>query len=183
MMPANSFQCLADLSENSVRLAVKQNRTIQKKPFGVAADAETLPFADNSFDLVTCAGSLSYFHPNQGALEIRRVLKPGGYFICVDSLNHNWIYRVNRWVHYLLGRRTRSTLKRIPTEPTLNIFAGQIGTMLHVSYHGIFLFLKPLLEIWFSKKKLTRYLVKADQKYPFLKHWSFKFVMVTQKIR
>ena len=34
-------------------------------------------------------------------LEIHRVLKKNGIFICVDSLNNNLIYRVNRWFHYI----------------------------------------------------------------------------------
>lgn len=42
-------------------------------------DAEHLEFSDNSFDAVTCAFSLFFFHSMQAALnEMRRVLKPGG---------------------------------------------------------------------------------------------------------
>lgn len=42
-------------------------------------DAERLEFPTNSFDVVTCAFSLFFFHLLQTALsEMRRVLKPGG---------------------------------------------------------------------------------------------------------
>ena len=76
---------------------------------------EDIPFEDNSFDVVASADSLSYCDPDLVDAEIRRVLRPGGIFICVDSLNHNPIYRFNRWVHYLTGKRTKSTIVRMPT--------------------------------------------------------------------
>lgn len=41
--------------------------------------AETLPFGDGHFDLVTCMGSLEHFLDQPGALrEMRRVMRPGG---------------------------------------------------------------------------------------------------------
>jgi len=81
----------------------------------IVCDIEDLPFPKHSFDVVACAGGLSY-GDNQLVLQhIYRVLKPGGYFICVDSLNHSPIYRANRFFHYLRGKRTLSTLKRMTT--------------------------------------------------------------------
>ncbi len=51
------------------------------------ADAEQLPFADNSFDRVTCRIAPHHF-PNiaQAVREITRVLKPGGIFLLIDSI-------------------------------------------------------------------------------------------------
>ncbi|MCA9833748.1 MAG: class I SAM-dependent methyltransferase [Thermomicrobiales bacterium] len=50
------------------------------------ADAEELPFADDSFDIVTCRIAPHHF-PNPAAFiaEVARVLKPGGQFLLVDS--------------------------------------------------------------------------------------------------
>lgn len=50
------------------------------------ADAEQLPFADNSFDRVTCRIAPHHF-PDVGKAvhEIARVLKPGGLFLVIDS--------------------------------------------------------------------------------------------------
>lgn len=48
------------------------------------ADAEALPFADASFDAVTCRFGVMLFPNTQQALgEIRRVLKPGGQFVAM----------------------------------------------------------------------------------------------------
>ncbi|MEX2496037.1 MAG: methyltransferase domain-containing protein [Woeseia sp.] len=44
--------------------------------------AESLPFDDQSFDLVTCMGSLEHFLDKPKALqEMRRVAKPGAFFV------------------------------------------------------------------------------------------------------
>ncbi len=52
------------------------------------ADAVNLPFADNSFDAVTCQTVLIHIENPQDALrEMKRVLKPGGILICAEPNN------------------------------------------------------------------------------------------------
>ncbi len=52
----------------------------------VAADAEALPFADRSFDLVTCRIAPHHFaHLEAAVREVARVLRPGGLFLLEDS--------------------------------------------------------------------------------------------------
>ena len=47
-----------------------------------AGPAEALPQADNTFDMVTCMGSLEHFVDKPAALaQMRRVTKPGGRFL------------------------------------------------------------------------------------------------------
>jgi demethylmenaquinone methyltransferase/2-methoxy-6-polyprenyl-1,4-benzoquinol methylase len=51
----------------------------------LAADAERLPFADRSFDLYTIAFGLRNVTRYAAALaEARRVLRPGGHFMCLE---------------------------------------------------------------------------------------------------
>jgi SAM-dependent methyltransferase len=53
----------------------------------VRADAEMLPFADATFDLVTCRIAPHHFLDiPRFALEVRRVLKTGGTFALVDNI-------------------------------------------------------------------------------------------------
>ena len=88
---------------------------------------EFLPFASGSFDLVAMAGSLSYGDNDRVLRELHRVLRSGGTLVCVDSLNHNPIYRFNRWVHYRFGERSRSTLQRMPTLGLLEQYQAAFG--------------------------------------------------------
>lgn len=53
----------------------------------VLADVEALPFADGSFDAVTCRIAPHHFLDVRRALrEVARVLRPGGRFVVVDNL-------------------------------------------------------------------------------------------------
>ncbi len=50
------------------------------------ADAEALPFADESFEIVTCRIAPHHFpHPDRFIAEAARVLVPGGRFLLVDT--------------------------------------------------------------------------------------------------
>jgi ubiquinone/menaquinone biosynthesis C-methylase UbiE len=52
------------------------------------ADAHILPFASNSFSLVTCRIAPHHFYDVAKAMrEVARVLKPGGRFVLEDSLS------------------------------------------------------------------------------------------------
>lgn len=49
------------------------------------ANAESLPFEDNTFDAVTCAfGVRNFVHLEQGLNEMLRVLKPGGTMVILE---------------------------------------------------------------------------------------------------
>jgi ubiquinone/menaquinone biosynthesis C-methylase UbiE len=51
------------------------------------ADAENLPFANESFDVVTCRIAPHHFHHiDQFLAEVRRTLVPGGLFLLEDSV-------------------------------------------------------------------------------------------------
>lgn len=53
----------------------------------VIADAERLPFLDDSFELVTCRIAAHHFpNPQQFIKEVERVLKPGGLFLLIDNV-------------------------------------------------------------------------------------------------
>lgn len=58
----------------------------------VRGDAERLPFADASFDVLTCCNSFHHY-PHQAAAirDFRRVLRPGGMLVLIDGFRDNVI--------------------------------------------------------------------------------------------
>ncbi|NLX21008.1 MAG: class I SAM-dependent methyltransferase [Phycisphaerae bacterium] len=56
----------------------------------VTADSEHLPFADGSFDVVTCSNSFHHYPHQQAVIhDIRRVLRPGGRLLLIDGFRDN----------------------------------------------------------------------------------------------
>lgn len=98
----------------------------------IAGEAEALPFCDASLDLVSISfGLRNATRPEAALKEIRRVLKPGGRFVCLEfSRPHFWlkpfydlysflvIPRLGAWVagqpsayHYLV-----ESIRRFPNQ-------------------------------------------------------------------
>jgi demethylmenaquinone methyltransferase/2-methoxy-6-polyprenyl-1,4-benzoquinol methylase len=76
-----------DLTEDMLR--VGRDRAVDSGRFGplcwVCGDAETLPLPDACFDAYTIAfGLRNVTHIDRALAEARRVLKPGGRFLCLE---------------------------------------------------------------------------------------------------
>ena len=143
------------------------------------ADIENLPFESEKFDYVTCAGSLSYGEKTVVIKEIMRVLRKNGKLICVDSLNHNPIYKLNRFIQYIFNKRSHMTIRNMPDQKTLSL----IGSMFRshdIKFFGSItwfgLFLKPIL----GDKKAAKFISFIDRLIN-TKKSSFKFVLVATK--
>jgi ubiquinone/menaquinone biosynthesis C-methylase UbiE len=95
--------------------------------------AESLPFADASFDYVTCMGALLYFKDaNKAAAEIRRVLRPGGRLL-VRTINRRNLYRVVR------GRNIDPATNNAYTPDELTDFLTQSGFTVRQHFtHGLY---------------------------------------------
>lgn len=66
----------------------------------VTADAEALPFADQSFDAIFCKGCLHHTRDHIAFLaNCRRALSPDGVFVLSEPCNDNFMIR---WARFLL---------------------------------------------------------------------------------
>jgi len=144
----------------------------------VVADMEFLPFETDSFDVVASAGSLSYGAPALVNAEIQRVLRPGGIFVCVDSLNHNPAYRINRWLHYKRGERTRNTLLFMPTKERIQSLSQGFKSA-DIRYFGAVSYLMPLLARLVGQIHAARFSDVIDRLIH-VRSSAFKFVMVAR---
>jgi ubiquinone/menaquinone biosynthesis C-methylase UbiE len=71
------------------------------------ADAEALPFEDNSFDTVVCALSLCAIPDHARAIsEMARVLKPGGKLLLLDHIGSRWwpVWAIQRFIELFTAR-------------------------------------------------------------------------------
>ncbi len=150
LMQTGAQVTASDISPNSLSLLKQQFKNVPGSLKTEVADMENLPFDNFSFDVIACAGSLSYGDPILVDAEIRRVLRPGGMLICVDSLNHNPIYRANRWLHYMRGNRSKSTLKRMPDLARIEAL-GEGFSSLNVRYFGSMSFAMPVVARFFGE--------------------------------
>lgn len=73
-----------DFSEEMLDIARYKCQAFPDVSFQVSS-AETLPFAESSFDVIVCASAFHYFeHPSTALEEMRRVLKNDGRVIILD---------------------------------------------------------------------------------------------------
>ncbi len=164
----------SDISSHSLMLLNQRIKGITTQ----VADIESLPFESETFDVVTMAGSLSYGDPALVDAEIRRVLRASGIFLCVDSLNHNPVYRLNRWLHYKRGERTKNTLLYMPTmERIQSISRGFKST--EVRYFGAVSYMMPVLAHIIGQSRAAQFSDLVDN-LVHVQRSAFKFVLVAR---
>ena len=93
-----------DLTPNAVKITKQLFKTFNLKGKFLVADAEKLPFKNNSFDLVYSHGVLHHTpHTSRAIREVYRVLKPGGQAIIMLYYKHSFHYLVDICIYrYLL---------------------------------------------------------------------------------
>ncbi|MFH5231983.1 class I SAM-dependent methyltransferase [Antrihabitans spumae] len=100
---------VTDLSPGMVKVALRNAESLALPVDGRVADAETIPYEDNTFDLVVGHAVLHHIPDVEQALrEVLRVLKPGGRFVFAGEPTTIGDFYA-RW----LGRITWETTTRI----------------------------------------------------------------------
>jgi ubiquinone/menaquinone biosynthesis C-methylase UbiE len=93
--PSADITCF-DLSHEMLRRA--RNRLKSSRPRYIVADMTRLPFADNSFDCVTCGYVLEHLpDPHPGLAELSRVMQPGARMLLLateDTFSGAWTSRM-----------------------------------------------------------------------------------------
>ena len=90
----------ADFCEEMLNRARKKNDHHYSNLSYILSNAKKLPFPDNTFDAVTVAFGMRNIPDTIPALqEIKRVLKPGGKFICLELTKPHvrWFLSLYQW--------------------------------------------------------------------------------------
>ncbi len=90
VLPASVHVTGVDREESSLKQAYERahQQGLSERFQYCAGDATSLPFPDNTFDMVTCQTVLIHLkNPIDGIKEMLRVLKPGGIFLAAEPNN------------------------------------------------------------------------------------------------
>ena len=174
----SDVHCL-DISKISNKINQKKNKSY-KNLTTHEGDIERMPFPDNHFDFIVNAGSLSYGKKILVKNEILRILKDGGCFMAVDSLNNSPIYKFNRFIRYLLRNRSKMTLVNMWNINDLNQFSKYFESS-EVQFFGIISWIEPILSRFMGKEKFISLSRRVD-KISYLNFLSFKFVFIGKKL-
>ena len=99
-LPEDMRLTLTDLSPGMVQVALRNAGSLRLDVDGRVADAERIPYDDDSFDLVVGHAVLHHIPDVPAALrEVLRVLRPGGRFVFAGEPT-----RVGDWYARHLGR-------------------------------------------------------------------------------
>jgi SAM-dependent methyltransferase len=147
-----------DISFHNVRSVVMAGG------LGVVADMESLPFRDNTFDVVYGFGILHHLgHIRKGVSEAARVSKKGG---CIGfGAENNGFCPLNYALSFVYGNwKIEKGFYRI--RPTLlrKIFQESRITDIKISHHGMVIYglgriiyrLTSRMEVWFTAFKLLK---------------------------
>lgn len=102
---------ITDLSPKMVEVALRNGAELDLRVDGTATDAETLPYDDDTFDLV-CGHAVLHHIPDldQALREVLRVLKPGGRFVFAGEPTERGDFVARRLSHltWLAAKRVTS---------------------------------------------------------------------------
>ncbi len=127
-MLADKYNCQAtgiDLSNEYIRTAKELSKLVRldSKTSFVQGDATSLPFDDNTFDVVWTQ-HVQMNIPDKEKLysEISRVLKPGGHFLYYDILK-----KADGEVNYPMPWASTPDMSFLFKETDMNVFLTQFG--------------------------------------------------------
>lgn len=114
----------------------------------VEAPAESLPFAEATFDHVACRVAAHHFScPASFVMEAARVLKPGGFFLLIDGTVEDGYPTAEAWAHEVEKRRDPTHGRLIRPSQWIHL-TGHVG--LPTVHQEIFPLQQPDLEWYFE---------------------------------
>lgn len=168
-----------DISSVSVDVA---NKIVTSKKINASyrvMDCEKMEFENNKFDVILDFGSFSSLDMDKAVTEIVRILKPEGALVAIETLGHNPVTNLKRWLNVLRGKRTRWAAGHIMKMRDWKKIAENFSSckIYYFGFHVIFL--GPFSR--FCPDFILRYFEAIDKlffKLVFTRRFAFKTVVV-----
>lgn len=168
-----------DLSSQQLARARTVVRKARRRPHLVRANAEQVPFADGSFDLVFCDwGAMTFCDPYRTVPEAARLLRPGGRLVFATSTPFRAVaedratYRLSPSLrHDYFG------LHRIDAANEVNFVLGYSEWIRLFGAHG--LRVESLVEPQKPAGRRSRYLSVRDERWA--RRWPIEAIWVASK--
>lgn len=143
---------LADIAEPMLErtreAAARRGLTVETR----IHPAETMPYPDASFDLVTCRVAAHHFSsPKTFIAETARVLRPGGYFLLIDLTVNDDEPVAAAWIHEIEKLHDASHVRMLTPREWSALSEASGLTVLSVTTHP---FKQPNLQ-WFFDAAAT----------------------------
>lgn len=119
-----------DLTEEMLWNTANHLKEFKNIEFKVA-DAEQLPFPDNTFDIITCRYAAHHFpHPEKFIQEVYRTLKREATFLFVDNVGHE-NPKLDDFINRLDKMRDASHVRSLKISEWINMMNDSQFTILH----------------------------------------------------
>ena len=142
----------------------------------LVSSMDQIPIESKSYDVIVSCGSLSYADPNILDGEIFRLLRNGGSLIILDSLNHNPIYKLNRTFKFFIKRRSKYSVKRIPSLDRIYRLSKHFNKS-DIKFFGAYFWLISILDFVIGEDLANKTNSLLEKYFPSSKN-AFKFVLV-----
>ena len=171
-----------DLSEPSLKIArerAARERVGDKIRF-LAMDCEKMGFPDNYFDIIFDGGTFSSIDLDKAYPELKRVLKPSGFLLGIETFGHNPFTNLKRKINKLIGKRTGWAAEHILKTKDLEKAKDYFNKVEVYYFHLISWLALPFLNLPGGKflLKSLEMIERILLKIAFLRKYAFKVVFI-----
>ncbi|MFA5386128.1 MAG: methyltransferase domain-containing protein [Candidatus Paceibacterota bacterium] len=175
-----------DVSEESLKIARQraEKENVSDKMKFLNMDGENMSFENNFFDVIIDGGTFSSIDINRAFPEIKRVLRPGGFLIGIETFGHNPLANLKRWFNKKNGFRTEWAASHIFKNKDLKNVKNYFKIVEVKFFHFFSIFIFPFRKLP-GGKQIFKIIDKIDFaifiKIPLIKKMAFKIVFIFQK--